>query len=110
MSKSFVKIFDAVQTNPFRLADNGFYTKPVFTDLHGDGDLDILFIDVTGVFFYYLDTAAVESDSKYHVAQQNSFGLVDIVFLSNFSFADLAGDGCLYLLVVDVNFWLNRQK
>ena len=83
--------------NPFGLVDIGDYSSPVFADLNGDGDLDLISGDGEGDF-YYLENTGSSSAPAFAAAVPNSFGLANIGDYSIPAFTDLDGDGDLDLI------------
>jgi uncharacterized protein YuzB (UPF0349 family) len=92
--------FGAAQANLFGLSNIGYNSNPVFADLDNDGDLDMLAGTNDGNFFYFQNTGTTTAP-VFAPVQINPFGLVDIGFLSDPTFADLDGDGDLDMLTGD---------
>lgn len=92
--------FAAVQTDPFGLADVGFYSAPAFVDLDGDGDFDVMSGEYSvhvDAFFYFENSGSTNSPSFASV-QNNPFGLTDIGKFTRPTFIDLDNDGDLDML------------
>ncbi|MFY8035350.1 MAG: FG-GAP-like repeat-containing protein, partial [Flexibacteraceae bacterium] len=74
----------------------GFWIIPTFTDLDGDGLLDMLIGSDTGNLFHYEQNAANSTNFTFLTS---SFNGIDIGFKSAPTFTDLDGDGLLDLLI-----------
>lgn len=86
--------------NPFNTTppSSGSIYTPVFVDLDGDGDLDIVSGNNFGQYFYYENTGTITTPS-YANQIQGAFGLVDANFrLLSPSFIDLDSDGDLDMM------------
>jgi hypothetical protein len=83
--------------NAFGLADIGMYSAPAFTDIDGDGDLDLLSGEYYGDFFYFENTGTSAAPT-FTTPITNPFGLSDIGNYSAPAFTDMDGDGDLDLL------------
>ena len=87
--------FAASVTDPFGLADIGYNSRPVFMDLDGDGDLDLLSGELNGNFFYFENTGSSNAPA-FAASSTNPFGLAGIGYYQSIpAFADLDGDGDL---------------
>ena len=86
--------FAAPSVNPFGLADVGGTSSPRFADLDGDGDLDAFIGEYFGNTIYFENTGS-SSAPVFAAASTNPFGLTDVGYFSNPTFADLDGDGDL---------------
>jgi hypothetical protein len=86
--------FAASQQNPFGLTTLGsYFSAPEFSDVDGDGDLDMLSGEEYGNFKYYKNTGSKSSPAFASVAT-NPFGLVGLTNEYSFiAFADLDKDG-----------------
>ncbi|MCC2546461.1 FG-GAP-like repeat-containing protein [Hymenobacter sp. BT175] len=82
-------------TNSFSGIDVGDFSTPAFTDLDGDGLLDLLVGENDGNFNHYEQTAANSTSFALVTA---SFGGLDVGTRSTPTFTDLDGDGRLDLL------------
>jgi uncharacterized protein (DUF2141 family) len=86
--------------NPLSAVNVGFYSKPSFSDLDGDGDLDAVVGAQDGTLHYFKNTgtatAPVFTDQP---GAANPFDGVDVGRYSAPSFADLDGDGDLDAIV-----------
>jgi hypothetical protein len=84
------------EDNPFKGFDVGFDSAPVFTDLDGDGDLDLV------VGMYWGSLAVWQNDGGRYTGlsgSANPFSGIDVGDYSTPSFADLDGDGDRDLVV-----------
>ncbi|MEA3643655.1 MAG: FG-GAP-like repeat-containing protein, partial [Lamprobacter sp.] len=90
--------FAAAVTNPFGLTKVGSNSTPTFADLDGDGDLDALVGQNTGLLYYFENTGSAGS-AAFSAAVTNPFGLTDVGYFSAPTFADLDADGDLDALV-----------
>jgi len=86
--------FASASTNPFGLADIGWYAAPSFADLDGDGDLDAFIGEGSGNTMFFENTGSAVSPA-FSAASSNPFGLADVGYVANPAFADLDGDGDL---------------
>ncbi len=86
--------FAPSSANPFALADIGFYSRPTFADIDGDGDLDAFIGEPYGntVFF---DNTGTPSAAAFAPSSANPFALADVSFNISPTFADIDGDGDL---------------
>ncbi|MCA4918525.1 MAG: VCBS repeat-containing protein, partial [Roseomonas sp.] len=88
-------------SNPFANIDVGYRSTPSFTDLDGDGDLDL----VVGQRYGTLSAWRREANGSYTAMDgtsgrpANPFTGIDVGRLSTPSFTDLDGDGDLDLVV-----------
>jgi hypothetical protein len=90
--------FAAPQTNPFGLVSTYYNSFPVFADLDGDGDMDLLVGEYYGAMQYFQNTGSA-SNPQFAAPVMNPFGLISTDELAIADFADLDGDGDLDLLV-----------
>ncbi|MGD1699246.1 FG-GAP repeat domain-containing protein [Dapis sp. BLCC M229] len=89
--------------NPFNSID-GEYSTPTFADVDGDGDLDLIVGDLYEPLNYFENTGTVTN--PLYLAQtstDNPFNGIDFGYLSAPTFADLDGDGDLYLIVGELD-------
>ncbi len=89
--------FGAAQTNPFSLSStSGFVNVFDFVDLDGDGDLDLLAGDISGVWSYFANTGTSAAPT-FAAAQAAPFGLTPPTSSGSsdirLSFIDADGDG-----------------
>lgn len=84
--------FAAAVLDPFNLTDIGNRSAPTFTDLDGDGDLDLLSGNSSGTFDYFENTGTVNTPT-FGTVQNNPFSLTDIGDNSMPDFADIDQDG-----------------
>jgi CO dehydrogenase/acetyl-CoA synthase epsilon subunit len=90
--------FAAPQTNPFGLVSTYYNSFPVFADLDGDGDMDLLVGEYYGAMQYFQNTGS-STNPQFATPVMNPFGLTSTTELAVADFADLDGDGDLDLLV-----------
>ena len=90
--------FATPQANPFGLTDVSTYSSPVFADLDGDGDLDILTGEFEGGTIYFQNTGSA-TNPAFTTPLTNPFGLEDVGRISVPTLADLDGDGDLDVLI-----------
>jgi Ca2+-binding RTX toxin-like protein len=86
--------------NPFDGIDVGGQNAPVFADLDGDGDADLVMGESDGTLLYFLNTGTTAA--PVFVAQAGALNPLDGVDVGSQSapaFADLDGDGDLDLVV-----------
>lgn len=91
--------FAAPSLNPFGLtaSTNDFY-QPEFTDLDGDGDLDLLCGEYYGAIQYFENTGT-QAAPAFGPQQTNPFNLLPSYQISFVTTGDLDGDGDLDVLV-----------
>ncbi|MEI9943543.1 MAG: T9SS type A sorting domain-containing protein [Chitinophagaceae bacterium] len=80
--------------NPFNGVDIGGFSKPAFTDIDGDGDMDAFFGETSGTIFYYKNTGSSAAPVfTVQAGAANPFNGVDIGSFSAPAFADIDNDG-----------------
>jgi Ca2+-binding RTX toxin-like protein len=89
--------FAAFAVNPFAGINVGSFCKPVFVDLDGDADLDLVVGTGSHTMVSYLNTNGV-----FAALAPNPFAGIDAGFRTNPTFVDLDGDGDLDLVVGNV--------
>lgn len=92
---------------PFTSFDPGSYSSPIFTDLDGDGDIDIVSGVLAGTLHAYINNGASFSYNS------SLFSFVNVSGFSAPAFCDLDGDGDLDMLVgaenaANVKFYKNN--
>ena len=90
--------FAAPSTNSFGLTNIGNNANPVFADIDGDGDQDAFVGNSDGNTLFYRNTGNV-FNPFFAAPDTNPFGLTDVGFNANPSFADIDGDGDLDAIV-----------
>ena len=89
-------------TNPFGLGSAGYFPKPGFADIDGDGDFDVLITNVDGNTLFYRNVGTTASPS-FTLVGTNPFGLGNISSSLALAVADIDGDGKLDLMFGDYN-------
>jgi hypothetical protein len=93
--------FGAKQTNPFGLSNTTYMTPPEFSDVDGDGDLDLLTTEYYGNFHYFENTGS-KTNPSFGQVSVNPFSLGNVGSYPSFStFGDLDADGDDDILVHD---------
>ena len=92
--------FAAPVTNSFGLTDVGYNINPIFADIDGDGDLDAFIGERYGNTEFFENTGTASSPS-FAAPVTNSFGLTDVGYSSNLTFADIDDDGDLDVFIGD---------
>jgi hypothetical protein len=97
--------FNAPVQNPFGLTNVSYIAAPAFTDLDGDGDIDLLVGEYYGNLQYFQNTGTANAPS-FTAPVQNPFGLTAPVpsYYSFPAFADLDGDGDMDLMIGGVYY------
>ncbi|EGV33016.1 FG-GAP repeat protein, partial [Thiorhodococcus drewsii AZ1] len=90
--------FASAQKYLFGLTSVDDSATPIFADLDGDGDLDVLVGERRGELKYFENTGSASS-AAFASVQENPFGLSDVGSRSDPTFADLDGDGDLDALI-----------
>ncbi|MBC1241531.1 S-layer family protein, partial [Nostoc sp. 2RC] len=82
-------------TNRFGLSNVGFFTKPTFADIDGDGDLDAFVGEAYGNTVFYQNQPDNPPAINFRPPSTNPFGLSNVGFFAKPTFADIDGDGDL---------------
>ncbi len=90
--------FAAPVTNPFGLDPVQNIAAPVFVDLDGDGDMDLLVGEYYGGLEYFENTGTA-TQPKFAAPVKNPFGLRSTYYFAFPAFADIDNDGDQDLLV-----------
>jgi Ca2+-binding RTX toxin-like protein len=100
--------FVAPISNPFGLSDVGSLASPAFVDIDGDGDLDAfvgnggrgydVYISDGGDTLYFKNIGS-SSNPIFAAAITNPFGLSNVKWGANPTFADIDGDGDMDALI-----------
>ncbi len=94
--------------NPFNSVNVGFETNPTLGDVDGDGDLDALVGDNTGIINYFENTSSAGNLSfTQRTGTANPFNGVDVGLFSAPNLGDVDSDGDLDLLVGNVDGTIN---
>jgi uncharacterized protein (DUF2141 family) len=103
-----------LNSNPFSYVTNNFnsiyvgnYSSPTFTDLDGDGLLDLIVGEVNGKLYHY-EQDALNSTSFSLIT--NNFNSIDVGSISSPTFTDLDGDGLLDLIIGESDGNLNHYE
>ncbi|WP_422370993.1 calcium-binding protein [Hoeflea sp.] len=97
--------------NPFDGIDVGIYSTPGFSDLDGDGDLDLVVGNGGSILNYFENTGtAVVPTYTARTGAANPFDGIDTGSYSAPTFADLDGDGDLDLVVGEQDGSLNHYE
>ncbi|MBL0052225.1 MAG: VCBS repeat-containing protein [Bacteroidetes bacterium] len=97
-------LFAAPITNPFGLTDIGYYSVPSFADLDNDGDLDMMGMNSTFMYFQNIGSGIHPPD--FAAAVINPFNLTYTQYYCLPTFVDLDNDGDLDIInsVADGDF------
>ena len=97
--------------NPFNGIDVGILSAPTFTDIDGDGLLDLVVGETFGTLRYYENTGTASSPTyTARTGTANPFSGIDVEFNSAPTFADIDGDGLLDLVVGNFSGTLNYYE
>ena len=107
-----VFVLQAGGNNPFDGVDVGGLSGPTFADLDGDGDLDAVVGDNSGLLLYFRNTGTATAPVfVQQTGGNNPFNGVDVGYNTAPTFADLDGDGDLDAVVGhsvgSLNYFLN---
>jgi uncharacterized protein (DUF2141 family) len=104
--QSSSNIFSSVST-AFDGINIGHLSAPTFTDLDGDGLLDMLIGEFNGNLNHYEQNAA--NSTSFTLVDQN-FNSIDVGDGSKPTFSDLDGDGLLDMLIGEIDGNLNHYE
>ena len=108
--ESTAPAFAKASENPYGLSDVGSRSSPSWADLDGDGDLDAFIGEFDGNTRFFENTGTSDAPA-FDTPSTNPFGLADVGYYSNPSFADLDGDGLFDAFVGngfgDITFFKN---
>ncbi len=90
--------FGAPQTNPFGVANVGYFSSPTFADIDRDGDLDI-FVGESDGNVIYQENQGTALAPTFGTPQMNPFGLTDVGLDSSPTLVDIDRDGDLDIFV-----------
>ncbi len=85
-------IFHRDGSKPFGLGAPGSYHKPSFADIDNDADIDVFISNNNGDTYFFKNMGSGNNPS---FASSSSFGMDNVEFFSNSTFADIDGDGDL---------------
>ena len=85
-------VFTTPANNPFGLSDVEGIANPTFADIDGDGDFDAFLGNNDGITQFFRNTGTI-SNPVFAAPSTNPFGLIDVGFRGNPTFADIDGDG-----------------
>ncbi|CAO3456932.1 hypothetical protein [Azospirillum argentinense] len=92
--------FTLAGTNPFGLGSVGGNASPVFVDIDGDGDVDLLIGNASGETVAYRNVGTSTAPS-FTLIGTNPFGLGSVTNFTQPAVADLDGDGKLDVMLGD---------
>jgi len=99
-------VFTAM-SDKFSGIDVGYNSVPSFTDLDGDGLLDMIVGEEAGNLNHYEQNAA--GSATFNLVSEN-FNGIDVGYFSAPIFRDLDGDGLLDMIVGDINGRLHHYE
>ncbi len=85
-----------LKTSSFNNVDVNYYSTPCYTDIDGDGLLDLIIGEQSGNLNYYKQDS--EGSTSFSLVTEN-FNSIDIGYRSAPTFADLDGDSLLDLII-----------
>ncbi len=94
-------------SDQFSGIDVGYHSTPSFTDLDGDGLLDLIIGESSGTLKHYEQVAA--DSAAFNLVSEN-FNGIDVGYYSAPIFRDLDGDGLLDMIVGKENGQLNHYE
>lgn len=98
---------------PFNLGDVGDYSRPVFADIDGDGDMDAFVGEYNGNTLFYRNSGDVISP-EFDAPETNPFGLSEVGVhgggYASPTLVDIDGDGDLDVFVGSGGYYNNGEK
>jgi len=90
--------FAAPATNSFGITNVGGTASPAFTDIDGDGDLDLFSGDIGGNTQFFENTGSAIAPA-FATVSQNPFNLMDVGVYSSPQFVDYDNDGDIDVII-----------
>ncbi|PZU98907.1 MAG: hypothetical protein DCE90_03635, partial [Pseudanabaena sp.] len=94
--------------SPFNGIDVGYFSKPTFADLDGDGDLDAIIGEYDGTLNYYKNTGSITTPIyTVQTGTANPLNGINVGSYSAPTFADIDSDGDLDAVIGELDDTLN---